>query len=389
MGKKFLIAIVVLLLVPSMAWSLEVYRDGDTSLGIGYFGQAWYQWVEDGQDSDDADALGDKNLNDFMIRRSYLSVTGSATPMLDFFVHYALDCAGKSDGATGVTTGNRDIELRDGYMRAKLLGEALMVNLGRMYVPVTRTPSTKCLMMIDVDWTQGGVRGDAFFPSKACNRDDGVMVWGNLANDMVRYRAFVGEGIETNADNPDDNLRYAGQVSLSLLEPEKGYFNPQTYMGKKDILSILASIDHQSDLSLVDDDSATPTTARAGRDYTAWTAEVHCDYGPVTVEAAYIDIHNKAAGTTTYTNFTEGDDATIISAKAGYILPNNLQLVGHYENVNIDSEKDSEIYGGGFNYFIKGHANKFSVDVTNVEQEEETATLRDHQIVTVQLAVGF
>ncbi|MBW2647879.1 MAG: hypothetical protein JRE23_17250, partial [Deltaproteobacteria bacterium] len=168
MCKKFLIAIVALLLVPSMAWSLEVYRDGDTSLGIGYFGQAWYQWVENGKDSD-ADGQGDKGLNDFQVRRSYLSIKGSATPMLDFFVHYSLDRAGQHPAGGG----NRDIELRDGWMRAKLLGEALMVNLGRIYVPVTRAPSTKSLLMIDCDWTQGGIRGGSFFPSKAGNRDDG------------------------------------------------------------------------------------------------------------------------------------------------------------------------------------------------------------------------
>ncbi|MBW2646629.1 MAG: porin, partial [Deltaproteobacteria bacterium] len=253
----------------------------------------------------------------------------------------------------------------------------------RIYVPVTRSPSTKSLLMIDCDWTQGGLRGASFFPSKAGNRDDGVMVWGNLVDDMLRYRVFVGEGIESTGAgevNPDDSLRYAGQVSVSLMEPEKGFFNPQTYLGKKDVLSILASFDHQPDLTL---------NGNIDRDYTAWTAEVHCDYGPVTVEAAYIDVHNKPSGTIAGTTFGVEDDATIVSAKAGFILPNNLQLVAHYENVNIDKEKDTEIYGGGFNYFIKGHANKFSVDVTKVEQEEETATFKDYHVVTVQLAVGF
>lgn len=380
MCKKFLIAIVVLLLVPSMAWSVEVYRDGDRSLDIGYFGQAWYQWVEDGSQS------GDKALNDFLVRRSYLSIKGSATPMLDFFVHYATDKTGKTTTApapapAAVSANSQPIVVRDGYMRAKLMGEALMVNVGRMYVPFTRTPSTKCLLTLDIDWTQGGNRGASFLPGVGGNRDDGVMVWGNLMDDNIRYRLMVADGIDSSiagTANPDDSLRYTGQVSVSLMEPEKGYFNPQTYLGKKSVLSILAGFDMQSDL----------TTG----DYSAWTAEVHYDQpignGGVTVEVGYIDI-TEGANDIGFTNMLAGDDATIISAKAGYILPMGLQPVVHYEKLDIDGKDGTDIYGAGLNYFVKGHANKVTLDVTQIAHETETATLQDQMVVTVQLEIGF
>lgn len=387
MFKKVLLSVVVLLLIPSFAWSVEVYRDGDRSLDIGFWGQAWYQWVEDGKDKDD-DGINDTDLNDFLVRRAYMSIKGSATPMLDFFVHYATDRAGQ-DGADGA---NRDIELRDGWMRVKLLDEALMLNLGRMYVPITRTPSTKSLMMIDLDWTQGGVRGGSFYPSAAANRDDGLMLWGNLVDDKLRYRLMVADGIEDDpakpVRNPDDNLRYIGQVSVSLMEPEKGYFNPQTHLGKKNILSILASVDSQADLML----------GGVEEDYTAWTAELHYDQpigdgAGLTVEAAYINIENGTKGIN-FTRMAAGDDATIITAKAGYIFPFGLQPVVHYEKLDIDDRNGTDvdgtdIYGAGLNYFIKGHANKLSIDVTQVAQEHETATLKDHLVVTAQIAVGF
>ena len=378
MFKKVLLSIVVLLLIPSLAWSLEVYRDDDRSLDIGFWGQAWFQWVEDGKDSDDPDTFGDKGLNDFLVRRAYMSIKGTATPLLDFFVHYSLDRAGQ-DGAAGA---NRDIELRDGWMRVKLMDEAVMLNLGRMYVPITRTPSTKSLMMIDLDWTQGGVRGGSFYPSATCNRDDGAMVWGNLMDDKLRYRFMIAEGLE-GATNPEDNLRYTGQVSVSLLEPEKGYFNPQTHLGKKNVLSILASFDTQDDLML----------GGVEEDYTAWTAEVHYDQqvgngAGITVEAVYADIENGPNGIN-FTRMAPGDDADIISVKAGYIFPNNLQPVVHYEKLDIENKDDTDIYGVGLNYFVKGHANKLCLDVTQVDQEDETNDMKDHLVVTAQIAVGF
>ena len=382
MFKKVLLSIVVLLLIPSMSWSLEVYRDGDRSLDIGFWGQAWFQSVEDGKDKD-GDGINETDLNDFLVRRAYMSIKGTATPMLDFFVHYALDRAGQ-DGAGGA---NRDIELRDGWMRVKLVDEAVMLNLGRMYVPITRTPSTKSLMMIDLDWTQGGVRGGSFYPSATCNRDDGAMLWGNLMDDKLRYRLMIAEGLQ-GATNPEDNLRFSGQVSVSLLEPEKGYFNPQTHLGKKNVLSILASYDTQEDLML----------GGLEKDYAAWTAELHYDQpmgdgAGLTVEAVYVDIENVTQGIN-YTRMAAGDDATIMSVKAGYIFPNNLQPLVHYEKLDIDDRigtdvDGTDIYGVGLNYFVKGHANKICLDVTQVDQEDETDDMKDHLVVTAQIAVGF
>jgi hypothetical protein len=42
-----------------------------TKAEIGFWAQAWYQWVEDGK--------ADENLNDFMLRRGYLSLKGNVT----------------------------------------------------------------------------------------------------------------------------------------------------------------------------------------------------------------------------------------------------------------------------------------------------------------------
>lgn len=48
-----------------------------------FWSQAWYQHVENGK--------GDNGLNDFMVRRAYLSVKGQPTGYLGFFTHIAVD----------------------------------------------------------------------------------------------------------------------------------------------------------------------------------------------------------------------------------------------------------------------------------------------------------
>jgi hypothetical protein len=200
---------------------------------------------------------------------------------------------------------------------------------------------------------------------------------------------MVGEGVESSSQNPDDNLRFAGRVSVNLFDTETGWFNQGTYLGKKRILALGVGADSQE---LV---FGTRTD-----DYLAWTADIHYDQplsngGALTAEAAYINIEN-VANSVKYTQFASGDSGYIASIKAGYLFPGHLgvgriQPFAHYELINVDEtgKDDTQVYGVGFNYFLKGHANKLSFDVAYVDQEQETTSAQDHLAVTFQVAVGF
>ena len=391
MWNKLVLLITVFLAFSGVAQAVEVYHEGETSLDLAFWGQAWYQWVEDGRDTNN-DGAQDEDLNDFMFRRAYFTISGTATNQLGFFVHYAGDRIGQ-DGldSPGVALGS-GLALRDGWVTLKLAGDDAMLQMGRMYVPLTRnygTTSTKTLLTTDLDWTQGGVRGSIFYPSKV-GRDDGACVWGNVLQDRLQYRLMTAEGEEGAATNPEDNLRYTGRVSYAFLDPETGWFNQGTYLGKKHVLSAGLGIDAQEDLVL----------AGSKQDYTAWTVDLFYDRplageGGVTMEAAYIQIDN-GPNAINYTRMSQGDDASIISAKAGYLLPGQvgigrLQPVVHYEYLNVDDEDDTSIYGAGVNYFLKGHPNKLTLDMTYVDQEEESfnPAVQDHMLITLQFAAGF
>ncbi len=376
------------------AWATKIYKNGDLSLEMGFWGQAWYQYVEDAKDRD-GDGKQETALYDTMIRRAYFYAKASATPWLDFFLHVAGDRLDQDELHDRPSLGlGANLILRDGWVTVRLLDESAMLQLGRMYVPITRnygTTSTKSLLATDLDWSQGGIRGGIFYPSKV-GRDDGVCLWGNVLGKRLQYRFMVAKGIDKDTMNPDDNPRYAGRLSWSFFEPETSWFNKGTYLGKKRVLALGMGFDMQNDL--VYDGSR--------HDYSAWTVDVHWDYpldpsgGAITMEAAYINV-NSGPNSLNYTNLKQGDDADIVSVKSGYILPGKVgvgrvQPFIHYERIGVDNKDSTNIYGLGVNYFLKGQANKLSVDLTYVDQEEEKSSpfpVQDHLILTFQVAAGF
>lgn len=383
-------ALMIMICTNTSAFAGFKFEINDTTKGeINFWTQVWYQYAENARDSN-GDSILDEDVNDFMIRRAYFSISGEASPYLNFFTHIATDRMGQDNldnSSLGLGSG---VAFRDLWITLKP-SDALMLQVGRMYVPFTRnygTTSTKALLTTDLDWTQGGIRGNIFYPSKV-GRDDGATLWGNLMEGMFQYRFMVGEGVENTTQNPDDNLRFAGRVSANLFDPETGWFNQGTYLGKKRILAFGLGADSQE---LV---FGTRTD-----DYLAWTADIHYDQpfsngGALTAEAAYINIEN-AANSIQYTQFAAGDSGSIASLKAGYLFPGNigigqLQPFAHYELINVDEtgKDDTQVYGLGLNYFFKGHANKLSIDVSSVDQKTETTSVQDHLVFTIQLAAGF
>ena len=378
MIRKMMVLLLGLILLPSLAGALELYRDGDISLSIGYWAQGWYQYV----DPDEGE-----EINDFMVRRTYFSVKGTATPELSFFMHYAGDRIGQDgldNSSYGLGTG---LALRDAWINYKLLGDDLMIQIGRMYIPFTRnygTTSTKALLTTELDWGQGGIRSGIFYPSKV-GRDDSATVWGNVLEDKLQYRLMVGEGVEDDDEpggNPDDNLRFAGRLSFNLFDTETGWFNKGTNLGKKKILAIGGGFDYQRDLVWADKED----------DYLAYTADIHLEMpmgdGAVTADAAYIGIDN-SANSITSSDLTSGTDGDIITGQLGFLFNGNIQPFVHAELILPDASgaEDTHVYGAGLNYYIKGLANKLTAEYTLVDCDNDA--IGDTDIITVQAAFGF
>ncbi len=375
MIRKFFLLLIGLILLPSLAGSVELYRDGDVSLGVGYWAQGWYQYV---------DPEGGEEIHDFMVRRSYFSVKGTATPELSFFMHYAADRIGQQgldNSGMGLGTG---LAVRDAWVTYKVLGNDLMIQAGRMYIPFTRnygTTSTKALLTTELDWGQGGIRSGIFYPSKV-GRDDSVTLWGNVLADKLQYRLMAGEGAESSTANPDDNLRFAGRVSFNFFDTETGWFNKGTNLGQKKILAIGGGFDYQQDLVWSGNQD----------DYTAYTADIHMDMpmgaGAVTADLAYIGVENSVNGITS-SDLTAGTDGDIITGQLGFLFNQNIQPFVHAEVIMPDARgaEDTNVYGAGLNYYIKGLANKLTAEYTRVDSDNDE--IGETDIITVQAAFGF
>ena len=366
--------------IVSPSWAgIKMEIDEQTKGEVGIWMQTWFQHVEDGKN-------GNENLNDFMIRRAYMYLKGQVTEHVSFFTHIASDRIGQ-DGLDNSSLGlGSGVAWRDLWITLNL-HEALKIQMGRMYVPLTRnygTTSTKCMLTTDLPFLQGGVRGSIFYASKV-GRDDGLTIWGNPLEGLLQYRFMVSEGVESDTENPEDNLRFVGRLSLSLLEPETGWFNKGTYLGKKKVLSLGLGFDSQDDLTL----------GVSKDDNLVWTADVFFDHpvgeGAITAEAAYIDIEH-CTQDHNFSDLSKGDDAENWYINAGYLLPGSigpgrLQPYMRYETVDVDHEDETEFLSGGFNYYLKGHNCKISADYTYVDQDG--VGRNDQDIVTLQFCVGF
>ncbi|MCK4727403.1 MAG: porin [Desulfobacterales bacterium] len=395
---------VVLLFVCAMAspsWAgIKMEIDEQTKGEVGIWMQTWFQHVEDGKSGSNED------LNDFILRRAYMYLKGQVTEHVGFFTHIASDKIGQ-EGLDRPSLGlGSGVAWRDLWI-ALNLHESFKIQMGRMYVPLTRnygTTSTKCMLTMDLPFLQGGSRGGIFYAQKV-GRDDSVTIWGNPLDGLLQYRLMVSEGVEGEttsssgtvvvSDNPDDDLRFVGRVSLSLLDPEKGWFNKGTYLGKKKVLSFGLGMDSQKDLTLKD---------VVDQDNFVWTVDGFFDYpvgeGAVTAEAAYIDIDNCTQNQpSAYTALSAGDDAKNWYINAGYLLPGSigpgrLQPYVRYETVDVDTRNDSidyetDFWSGGLNYYLKGHNAKLTADYMHIDQDKETATRVDRDIFTFQITLGF
>jgi hypothetical protein len=254
-----------------------------------------------------------------------------------------------------------------------------------MYVPFTRaygTESTFTLLAVDLPQTQGGGRGAIFYPSKV-GRDDGLVAWGRLWRGRVQYRVAAMDGLD-GAANPGDSLRFAGRISLNLLEPETGWFNRGTYLGEKRVLALGVGFDRQADLVL---------TAGEPRTYRAWTVDVFLDHplgrGALTVEASYVDAEALPAGLS-FAGLPAGASARLAYVQAGFLMPGRLgggrlQAYGRAEKVLVQDGADASLPSAGLNYIVRGHDLKLTADWSRCLRGSRPAS----NALTLQAQVGF
>ncbi|HEX2659656.1 MAG TPA: hypothetical protein VHU40_15335 [Polyangia bacterium] len=102
---------------------------------------------------------------------------------------------------------------------------------GHLLVPVDRSNASGPFFMIP--WNYPGVAVGALPKEGPSGRNNGLVVWGDIAGGKLTYLA----GAFDNADIGSSPL-FSGRLRLALLDPEPGFWGNGSYFGDKDLLSI-------------------------------------------------------------------------------------------------------------------------------------------------------
>ncbi len=348
-------------LLPSFAHAGGTINFGpDQSVSVGFGVRTHFASIED------AAPDGEGRSTDFDLEDLRLYVNGS----LNKYIKGTFNANKKSDNS---------MQIMDAIAQFEPSKE-FNVWMGRMLPPSDR--ANLAGPFYAMAWDYPGVVSQ--YPQYAVGRDDGLMVWGKVASDMLLYSvgAFEGHNNYQYASSQADNLLYAGRLAINLLdaEPAPAYYEGTTYYGGFNIFTIGLTFQHQADgVGLGDTVVGGVVTSEGDKgDYNAYNIDVLYETkdtgaGSLTLEGAYYNYDTDDAVDAGYEDYgpnsggiTQGQ---AYLASVAYLLPTQVgmgkfQPYARYQKFETDLPgNDTEItrYDIGLNYIIAGPNAKLSL----------------------------
>jgi hypothetical protein len=242
-------------------------------------------------------------------------------------------------------------------------------------------------------------------PFDIAGRDRGVTFWGLVAGGILKYHASVVDLIQPAAVDDGgtgvglrgaklSNARYAGRITLNLLDPENYYYTSGTYYGSQDTLAIGAVYHYQKGVNTVDGEDA-------DNDLSAFAADLlyeqnFNDAGTITFNAGFWSYGGTGAnyfnnqGTTNPPGVAGpgyGDQSYLLSAswlsptKVGYghIQPNVTVQIGDYAET-------MTVIDAGIGYIVDGFNHRWHLNYRHLDPGGDADSLDMLQLgVQVQL----
>lgn len=364
------------------AW--QVYESGEyTYFNIDYQVQLRAAWRDLG-----SGPAGEDNSTDIYVRRNRLSFLGAANETFAFAVQVEYNGGKRIDDLFVAEKGtDYDLDVLDAYL-AVTVSNAFQIRAGKIKHIITREVLEGCFDPLSTDrspYIYGPFKGKR-------TRDDGIVVWGNLANDRLQYRLAALEGNNFGGNMPDDaGYRYAGRVHYSFYDPESGYGYKGSYLGKNKIFTIGASYETEAD--------AVYSNATTGtEDYKAYSYDLFyerpTDVGTFTVSGAYLKADFNEAGMRGVAGALGMDGEKNGSYwKIAYMI-GDVQFFGRREDWSF-----AELQGipgqniiwtaAGANYYIKGQDLKVTLEYSLNDFKKEDSVNKDFKTVMVQLQAKF
>ena len=230
--RKSLLAMAALMGVatlPAHAWRVNI--DQETFADIGFSNIV--RGISEGKRTENPN---EKSRINFYVPLFNITASGQVNKL----VYFSMNAEGNSNTAT---LGDNRVLVRDSFIGLKFADE-FRVQAGVMRVPFTRvaltsayaqlfpyTPPFGALANQPTDVEAGGLSP----------RDHGIVVWGNVAEGLVKYYLGITDGA-TIRRSDDDSLAYTIRVQFTPVmlgfKPETGYTLADTYLGRQNVLSI-------------------------------------------------------------------------------------------------------------------------------------------------------
>jgi hypothetical protein len=217
--------------LPAHAWRVNIDKDTFADIGFSTIVRGIYEGKR-------SQSTSEKNRLNFYVPLFNITASGHVNKL----VYFNMNAEGASNSST---LSENTIRVRDAFIGLKFADE-FRVQAGLMRAPFSRaaltstyaqlfpyTPRYRDIGILVVDPTHVGL---GLSP-----RDHGIVVWGNVADGMLKYYLGITDGA-TIGSSTDNNLAYTIRVQFTPVmlgfKPETGYTLSDTYLGRQNVLSI-------------------------------------------------------------------------------------------------------------------------------------------------------
>jgi len=360
--------------LPAHAWRVSI--DQETFADIGF--STIVRGISEGARADN-----EKSRINFYVPLFNITASGHVNKLVYFSMN--------AEGPHGT---NLYIRVRDSFIGLKLADE-FRLQAGLMRAPFSRAALTGTYVQLFPYTPPYGALsvsptdvGTAVSP-----RDAGVVVWGNVADGMLKYYLGVTDG-HTIGSPTDNNLAYTIRLQFTPtmlgFKGETGYTLADTYLGKQNVLSIGFGY---------------RVVGRNGTDPKMWTADMLYEqkFGDIVpnLQVGYIDQKDASGVANQKANLLYAQGQLLFDQMVGFGKP--ALAVRFEQNKNKlpagTSPKVNRLGVWG-HYYIKGQAAKVSLGVDAVSLNSDaknrdcdpapgTQNCKNFTDITLQLQTQF
>lgn len=234
-GLVFVVAAVgaaLLVAVPAAAQLQVTSADGNASIKFGFLAQGRLEVLDN--------SAGDES-QDLFLRRFRLLAGGKFGERWTFFFETDSPNLGKGEADGSKNSG--DVFIQDAIL-TYAASDSVFVDAGMLLLALQHNSNQSAVTLMGTDYLPYSFIWSGPTDSRV-GRDYGIRLRGYAVDDKLEYRFGVYQG--QRGTDSTNSFRYAGRLAYNVFDPVKGYFYAGTSLGKKKILSLGVSADHQEE----------------------------------------------------------------------------------------------------------------------------------------------